>query len=165
MAKTEKKKTTDEKQFQFSYAKDIDSFLKRVEKDRETKQETKTIQFLIPKDEVREKRQVAGAFHVQQILFNVDFRFGHDGLNNIARQNGIHLSNLTQGNVIVFFNGAKNSMKVAFSEQDVFFHRQPGKIEERAIPEIMKKLNATGKLDYPDALASFLKKAVNKKTS
>lgn len=156
--KTQKVK---EPQFNFAFAKDMDSFLKTVESDKET--ETKTIQYLIPKGQVEEKK-VRGNFHVQQILFNVDFRFGHDGLNSIARQNGINLKGLEQGNILVFFNAAKTSMKVAFSDEDIFHHRQKGKIEERAIPEIMKKLNTTGKLDYPEALTEFLKKSISKKS-
>lgn len=164
MAQTQQHKSSKKDQqisFNFAYSQNVDILNRETQK--EVKEgERRTIVCMIPKGEVTEKRVRTG-YHLQQILFNVDFRFGHDGLNMMAKQAGINLQELQHGNVIVFFNSAKTSMKVAFSDQDIFHHRQPNRIEERSIPEIMKKLNNTGKIDYPDALANFLTRSINKR--
>lgn len=157
MSTTTTKKTEKDKQttFDFSLARTPDHLR------RDNKEERGKIHYLIPKSEVAEKR-VQGGYNLLQILFNVDFRYGHDGINNIARQVGINLTTLPQGNVVVFFNTAKNSMKIAFSEKGIFHFRQSTRIEERAIPEIMKQLNTTGKANYPEALHSYLAAAIGK---
>lgn len=154
-AEQKKKKSKNQIAFDFSLARTPDMIR------RDNKEEKGKIHYLIPKEKVAERR-VQGGYHLQQILFNVDFRFGHDGINEIARQVGISLANLPQGNIVVFFNTNKTSMKIAFSDKGIFHFRQASKIEERAIPEIMKQLNTTGKANYPEALQEYLKAAIGK---
>lgn len=147
---TEKKKKTS---FVFSLAK-TPEYIRR-----DNKKEKGKIHYLVKKDKVIDKRVKSG-YHLQQILFNTDFRFGHDGLNFIAKRVGINLVDLPQGNVVVFFNTARTAMKIAFSDRGIFHHRESTKIEVRMIPEIMKQLNSTGKVDCPKALEGFLTAAI-----
>jgi hypothetical protein len=146
---TEKKKKK-QLTFDFSLAKSPDYIRLDNEKERGK------IHYLIPKDKVTDKKVGSGNYFRKQTFFNIDFRYGHDGLNLIATQAGINLENLPRGNVVVFFNTGRNQMKIAFSDRGIYHYRQTAKIEERAIDDIIREFNSSGKFSYDDGLAAFL---------
>lgn len=110
---------------------------------------------IIPKKD-EEQRVSNTKWRVLQAFHNVDFRYGHDGIFNVCKEKGIDLSKLERGNVVVFFNTAMNSIKIAFSHEDIFYHREPRKLDVRVLPKIMETLNSNGKISYPNALEAFI---------
>lgn len=110
---------------------------------------------IIPKKD-EEARASNQKWRVLQAFHNVDFRYGHDGIFNVCKEKGIDLSKLERGNVVVFFNTAMNSIKLAFSHEDIFYHREGRKLDVRVLPKIMERLNSTGKISYPKALEEFI---------
>ncbi len=123
---------------------------------RDNEEEKGKIHYLIPPSKVSDKKVSSGGCYFKQTFFNVDFRYGHDGINMIARQAGINLGNLPKGNVVVFFNSSRTAMKIAFSDRGIYHYRQSHKIEERAIDDIIRVFNSSGKVSYDDGLAAFL---------
>lgn len=121
----------------------------QTEKDREW-----NLRIIPKKDEVA--RPTTTKWRVLQAFHNVDFRYGHDGIFNVCKEKGIDLSKMEKGNVVIFFNTSMNSMKIAFSHEDIFYHREPHKLEIRALDKIMDRLNANGKISYPEALKDFI---------
>jgi hypothetical protein len=148
---TESKKKT-QLNFDFSLARNPDYIR------TDNKEEKGKVHYLVPKEKVEDKKVPNGTFFRKQTFFNVDFRYGHTGLNELAKQAGLNLKNLAAGNVVVFFNNDRNQMKIAFSDQGIYHWRQNGKIEERAIDDVIRQFTRTGKMSYEDGLTAFLKR-------
>jgi hypothetical protein len=102
-------------------------------------------------------------WRVLQAFEHVDFRFGHEGLYKICKDQGIDLAALERGNCVVFFNSAKTQMKIAFGPEDIFHHRETVKLDIRVLEKIMERLNSTGKISYPNALKEFIAERLKKR--
>lgn len=150
---TEKKKTKNQLTFNFSFARSPE-YIKP-----ENKEEKGKVHYLVPKDKLTDKKVPTGTYFRKQTFFNVDFRYRHNGINEVARQAGVNLKDLEPGNVVVFFNTSKTQFLMAFSNQTILHHNNGNtKIEVRAIDDVIRHVMRTGKMSYDDGLADFLRK-------
>jgi hypothetical protein len=108
-------------------------------------------------EKVADKKVPVGTYFRKQTFFNIDFRFRHRGFNEISRQAGINLKELSPGNVVVFLNTAQTQIIIAFSDQGMYhWNNGKRKIELRAIDDMIIRFNRIGKMAYEDGLADFL---------
>ena len=148
-----KKKESKQIQFDFGLARTPEHI--RLD----NKEERGKIHYLLPKDKVEDKKVPAGSFFFKQTFFNVDFRYRHNGFNEIARQAGVNLKNLEAGNVVVFFNTARTQFILAFSDKTILHHNNgTQRVETRAMDDVIRGVLRTGKLNYDDGLSEFLKR-------
>jgi hypothetical protein len=117
---------------------------------------------IIPTDSIVEKA-TGTKWRVLQAFENVDFRFGHEGLYEVCKRRNIDLRNLEKGNCVIFFNSSKTQIKIAFSHEDIFHHRETTKLDIRVLDKIMDRLNSTGKISYPQALRDFIAERLKRK--
>jgi hypothetical protein len=90
-----------------------------------------------------------------QVFLNQDLRHGHDGLAQIAKDTSqLDVQKLLPGQYLVFVNSAMDRIKLYASGNVVAYQVLPKgqKVDIRAIKQIPRVFQSTGKLDYDKAL-------------
>lgn len=89
---------------------------------------------------------------------DVDMRNGHNGLRQIARDEGIDLRRVPEGQFVIFMNKKKNCLKM-FASYNVLAHVKldEGKIDPRVIAHIPACFNGR-EIDYDKALRKVMRR-------
>jgi hypothetical protein len=107
--------------------------------------------------------------HLLHIFWDVDFRNGHDGLNQIAKEKKIQIRNMPHGEMVLFVNSKRNMIKVLASTGEensngvVAFYKCPrGRINEYSLQFIAQAFRG-GEIRYDEALKRGLLKQLGVK--
>lgn len=101
---------------------------------------------------------------ILRVFLGADLRCSHDGLNEIAKSNGIEVGTLTPGNFVIFINSKKNMLKLyAANNVIAFLKLKSGTIDLRTIAKIPEAFKASGKIDYDSALKKIIEEHLTKK--
>jgi hypothetical protein len=88
-----------------------------------------------------------------QVFLNQDMRNGHEGLAAVAKSAGLDVKALEPGQFVVFVNSAMDRLKMYAAANVVAYQSLAGrKVDMRVIREIPRVFQATGTLDYDQAL-------------
>jgi hypothetical protein len=99
-----------------------------------------------------------------QIFLNADLRCSHDGLSKLARDNNIKVEDLLPGEFVLFINSNMNRLKLYTANQVLAYLRlKTGRIDLRAIQLIPQSFQASGKLQYDEALKEVIEKHMGRK--
>lgn len=100
---------------------------------------------------------------ILRVFINADLRAGHDGLSQLAKENGIKTSEIEPGSFLVFINTGKNKLKVYASNQVIAYLKLPnGKINMNTIRELPKVFNGRS-INYSEALKMAVEKQMREK--
>lgn len=127
---------------------------------------------LVPKRGVTEwakviesERPTARRGRILQVFMNANLRSGHDGLEKLAKDNGIKVRSLEPGQFVVFINTHKDKVKVFAASQVIAYCRleKGRKIDMNVIREIPRVFLSNGRLDYEAALKEAVEQALARK--
>lgn len=62
---------------------------------------------------------------VKRVFINVNMRSQHDGLTELAKQNGIHPEKLSTGEYLVFVNTRRTAVKLMTKEKVIAHYKSP----------------------------------------
>jgi hypothetical protein len=102
---------------------------------------------------------------ILRVFVNVNMSQGHNALSKLAKKYEMNVSTLEPGSYLIFINGARNKIKVYAANDVIAYQRLPqgGRLDMRAIAEIPKVFNASGKMNYDDALKKFVIETMQKR--
>lgn len=102
---------------------------------------------------------------ILQIFLNADMRNGHDGLEKLAKDNGINVKELQPGQYVIFVNAHRDRIKLFAAHNVIAYHKlETGRIyDPRVFALIPRAFNGTGRLDMDSALKSVIEEALKKK--
>lgn len=108
------------------------------------------------------KQHQTNGNRVLQCFLNADLRNGHEGLEKLAKDNGIDVTKLLPGQYVVFINSSKDKIKLYATNHVIAYYKlEKGRIyDPRVIAEIPKAFNGHQKLDMDVALKNAITKAL-----
>src|SRR5204862_105846 len=83
-----------------------------------------------------------------------DLRNGHDGLTAIAKDEGVDVSKLSEGEYVIFINAERNKLKMFAAHNVVAYYKtRPGEVlDMRTIALIPRAFTGSGRINYDEAL-------------
>lgn len=110
--------------------------------------------------------ETSGIGELLQVFHNADMRNRIDGFTQRLKDCNIDPKKLKRGQYLSFVNAAKDCIAIITAEDTIVYKKMSKgqKVELRAIMEIPKIFNATGKMDYDEALGEAVNKALARKS-
>lgn len=101
---------------------------------------------------------------IVRLFLNTDMRCQHVGLSEVARKKKVNLTELENGEHVIFINVAQNRVKL-YSKGNIisYLWRQKGRIDLDAIQMIPQAFDRNGKVDIDSALRTSIEKRLFKK--
>jgi hypothetical protein len=104
---------------------------------------------------------------ILRVFMDVPMYLGHDGLTQLAKEDGVNLSQLAEGEMVVFINHQKDKIKLYAPNNVLAYVRNEKRhpINLATISLIPKAFQGSGRIDYDGALKEVLLKELAKKVS
>lgn len=98
---------------------------------------------------------------ILRVVFNTDLRNSHDGLEALAKDLKVKVSELSPGQFIVFMNTRKTAVKIYAAGNTIAHFRMPGgkKLNLKTIVMIPKYFSG-GEFKYDQALKEVIEKEI-----
>lgn len=101
---------------------------------------------------------------ILQIFFDADMRSQHPGLTKAAKKEGMDISTLPVGSILVFVNRKRNRIKFLMPNNTLAYHRSERILDMRAIGFLDRALLLRSEVGYDSALRQSLEKHMGRRS-